>query len=82
MLLSSLYNYSMDEQKILENFGLNLKYYRSKAKMSQDDIVEITGFSKAYISSVENAKFSISLVNAMRLAEIFGKTVDEMTKEL
>ena len=60
----------MDEQKILENFGLNLKYYRSKAKLSQDDLVELTGFSKSYISNIETAKHNISLVNALNLQKL------------
>lgn len=72
----------MDEQKILENFGINFKYYRNKAKMSQDDIVNITGFSKSYISNVESAKHNISLVNAIKFANIFNKTIDEMIQEL
>jgi transcriptional regulator with XRE-family HTH domain len=72
----------MDEQKILENFGINFKHYRNKAKMSQDDIVNLTGFSKSYISNVESAKHSISLINAVKLANIFNKTIDEMIREL
>ena len=72
----------MDEQKILENFGINFKHYRNKAKMSQDDIVELTGFSKSYISNVEGAKHNLSLVNAVKFAQIFNKSVDEMIKDL
>ena len=72
----------MDEQKILKNFGINFKHYRNKAKMSQDAIVEATGFSKPYISNVENGKHNISLVNAVKLAKIVDKTVDELIQEL
>lgn len=72
----------MDEQKLLENFGINLKHYRNKAKMSQDKIAELTGFSKAYISNVESAKHNISLVNAIKFATIVNKTVDELIKDL
>lgn len=72
----------MDEQKILKNFGINFKHYRNKAKMSQDDIVELTGFSKSYISNVESAKLNISLVNAVKFANTVNKTVDELIKDL
>ena len=72
----------MDEQKILENFGINFKHYRNKAKMSQDDIVNITGFSKSYISNVESAKHNISLINAIKLANIFNKSIEAMVKDL
>ena len=72
----------MDEQKILKNFGINFKHYRHKKKMSQYDVVELTGFSKSYISNVESAKHNISLVNAIKFANIVNKTVDELTKDL
>ena len=72
----------MDEQKILENFGINFKHYRNKAKLSQDDVVELTGFSKPYISNVENAKHDISLVNAIKFAKVVNKTIEEMIKDL
>ncbi len=72
----------MDEQKILENFGLNLKHYRNKAKLSQDDMVELTGFSKSYISNIETAKHNISLVNALKFARVVNKTIEEMIKDL
>ena len=72
----------MDEQKILENFGLNLQHYRKKAKLSQDDVVDLTGFSKPYISNVECAKHNLSLVNALKFAKVVNKTIEEMIKDL
>ena len=72
----------MDEQKILENFGINFKHYRNKSKMSQDDIVAITGFSKSYVSNVEGAKHNLSLVNAVKFAHAINKTVDELIKDI
>ena len=72
----------MDEQKILEIFGLNIKHYRNKAKLSQDNIVELTGFSKSYISNVESAKHNISLVNAVKFANTINKTVDELIQDI
>ncbi len=71
----------MDEQKILENFGFHFKLYRTKLKLTQDDIVEMTGFSKSYISNVEGAKHSISLVNALILAGIVNKKIEDMIKD-
>lgn len=50
--------------------------------MSQDDIMELTGFSKSYISNVESAKHNISLVNALKFADIVNKTIDELIKDI
>ena len=72
----------MDEQKILENFGINFKHYRNKAKLTQEDIVALTGFSKSYISNVEGAKHNLSLVNAVKFAKAVNKTIDEMINDL
>ena len=72
----------MDEQKILKNFGLNCKIQRQILDLSQDDIVNSTGFSKSYISKVENAKHNISMVNALKFAQIYNKTIEELTKDI
>ncbi len=72
----------MDEQKILENFGLHFKLYRTKLKITQDMVVDKTGFSKSYISNVECAKHNLSLVNAIKLANVVGKTIEEMVTDL
>lgn len=71
----------MDEQTILNNFGFNFKINRMKLKMTQDDIVELTGFSKSYISNVELGKHRISLVNALKLAKIVNLTIEDLIKE-
>ena len=68
----------MDEQKILENFGFNFKVARMKFKMTQDDVVEKLGFSKSYISNVENGLHNISLINAIKFSSLVNKTIDEM----
>ncbi|MBO6181664.1 helix-turn-helix transcriptional regulator [bacterium] len=72
----------MDEQKILETFGFNLKMYRTKLKLSQDNIVDKTGMSKAYISNIENGKHNLSLINALKLSDAVGKNIESMLKEI
>lgn len=68
----------MDEKELLKIFGLNLKIERHKQKISQEQIANLTGFSLAYISNVENAKHKISLTNAYILSKSINKTLDEM----
>lgn len=72
----------MDEQKILETFGFNFKMYRTKLKLSQDDIIEKTGFSQSYISNIENGKHNLSLINALKLSDAVGKNIESMLKEI
>ncbi len=72
----------MDEQKILETFGFNFKMYRTKLKLSQDDIIDKTGFSQSYISNIENGKHNLSLINALKLSDAVGKNIESMLKEI
>ena len=72
----------MDKQKILETFGFNLKMYRTKLKLSQDNIADKTGMSKAYISNIENGKHNLSLINALKLSDAVGKNIESMLKEI
>ncbi len=71
----------MDEQKLLKNFGFNFKIARMKLKLTQDNIAELTNFSKPYISNVESGKHNISLVNAFKFAKIVNKTLEELIAE-
>ena len=68
----------MDEQEILNAFGFNYKVERMKQKLTQDNIMEKTGFSKSYISNVENGKHNISLINALKLAETVHKNIEDL----
>lgn len=68
----------MDEQDVLKKFGFNYKIERMRQKMTQDDIMERTGFSKAYISNVENGKHNISLINALKLAQTVNRTIEAL----
>jgi len=70
----------MDNQKILEIFGFNLKIERIKNKLSQEELASRVGFSKPYISNIERAKHNLSLVNAYKLSETLNKSLDEMLK--
>ncbi len=71
----------MDEQKLLEIFGLNLKFARLKLKMSQEELAEKVDCTKSYISNVENAKHNLSLVNAYKMAEALNTTLENLLIE-
>lgn len=68
----------MDRQKILNDFGFNFKMERMRQKLTQDDVAEKTEFSKSYISNVENGRHDLSMVNALILAKVLGKTIEEL----
>lgn len=54
---------------LIELFGTNVKYYRIKNKLSQNDLSKLTNLSRVYISNVETAKRNISINNVEKIAK-------------
>lgn len=55
-----------------------VKEYRSKAKMTQQQLADLVHVSSRTIISIEKEQYSPSLMLAYRIAEIFGVTVEEL----
>lgn len=72
----------MDDKNLLVIFGLNIKYERIKRKLSQEKVAGDLNFSTAYVSNVESGKHNqISLINAYKFAQFYGKTIDYLLTE-
>lgn len=54
---------------IIKVFGLNVKRYRTEAKLSQEEFADKCGLHRTYISSIECYRRSISLENIQRIAD-------------
>ena len=54
---------------IIKVFSNNLKYYRNKLGISQEEFADKAGLHRTYISAVECGKRSISLDNIQKIAE-------------
>ena len=52
---------------IIKVFGKNVKKYRTKLGISQEDFAEKCGLHRTYISSIECFRRSISLENIQRI---------------
>lgn len=55
-----------------------VREYRSKAKMTQQQLADLVHVSSRTIISIEKEQYSPSLMLAYRIAEIFGVTVEEL----
>lgn len=53
---------------ICEEFGLNVHKYRVEKDLSQEDLAELSGLHRTYISAVERGVRSISLKNIEKIA--------------
>jgi transcriptional regulator with XRE-family HTH domain len=54
---------------ILLVFSKNVKNYRQKAGLSQEQLAEKAGLHRTYISAVERCKRSIALENVQKIAD-------------
>lgn len=54
--------------KICNSFGQNVKKYRLNKNLSQEELAEISGMHRTYISDIERGKRSISLKNIEKIA--------------
>lgn len=69
------------DKEILRTFGLNVKFERTKRGFTQEKVAESLNFSSVYISNIEGGKCDLSLTNAFKIANFYGKSIDYLLKE-
>ena len=65
----------VNDMDIVRVFGNNLRKYRTKLGVSQEQFSEMCGMHRTYISAVECYRRSISLENIQRIADALGVEV-------
>ncbi len=53
----------------VENFGFKVKIFRSRLKLSQDELAEKADLHRTYVGAVERGERNICLVNIFKLAD-------------
>ncbi len=66
--------------KTSKKLGQNIKFIRTKKKMSQGDICRKLDMDRGYISAVENGKKNVTLAVLEKLASALDVSVDELLK--
>lgn len=51
---------------------------RKKRKITQEELAKAVGVSRQTIISIENGKYTASLVLAWKIAQFFGQTIEEV----
>ncbi|MBQ7140502.1 MAG: helix-turn-helix transcriptional regulator [Bacilli bacterium] len=66
--------------RIYEVVRKNLKFYRNKAGLTQEQLSELIGVSHDFIRQVESKKVekNFSMANVEKAAEVFGIEIHEM----
>ena len=55
-----------------------IRVARAEVRMTQQQLAEATGVSRQTINAIESGKFVPSTVLALKMAQIFGKSVEEI----
>nr|WP_228846475.1 helix-turn-helix transcriptional regulator [Clostridioides sp. ES-S-0173-01]UDN49487.1 helix-turn-helix transcriptional regulator [Clostridioides sp. ES-S-0173-01] len=69
------------ESKILIEIGNRLKKQRKKLDLTLEDIANLTGLSKGYISNIEKGVKSPSLLTFIKLIDVLNISSDCILKE-
>ena len=56
----------------------NIRVARAEVRMTQQQLAEAAGVSRQTINAIESGKFVPSTVLALKMAKIFGKSVEEI----
>lgn len=59
----------MDMRKIV---GRNVRHFRLKKRLTQEEFAEISGLSQQYISSLENGRRNPTVVTVFELSQALG----------
>jgi putative transcriptional regulator len=57
-----------------------IKEFRQKLEMSQEELASAVGVSRQSINSIERGRYTPSLPLALRFAQLFGCSTDELFK--
>jgi transcriptional regulator with XRE-family HTH domain len=68
------------QDDLLLFLGAAVKAQRSKLNLSQEQLADICGFDRTYISLIERGKRNISFSNLNQLSQGLEMTISELTK--
>lgn len=66
--------------ELLGKIGDNVRYYRSKRKLTQKQLAKKARISRGYISQIENAKLNIYLTTLVALARALGVRCSDLVE--
>ena len=57
-----------------------LKVARAEADLTQEELAKLVGVSRQSINAIESGRYVPSTVLALKMAGVFGKSVEELFK--
>lgn len=70
--------YSVDERKVLREFGRRVRVARKAHGWTQEDLASEVGVDRTYIGGVERGERNVGLLNMNRIAVALDEAFDGM----
>ena len=55
-----------------------IREYRRSSGLRQEDLAELLGVTRQTVNAIENCKYNPTLELALRMAKLFGTSVEEL----
>jgi DNA-binding XRE family transcriptional regulator len=69
------------EKNILQIFGDNVRKYRLKMQLSQEDFAELANVHRTYVGMIERAEKNITLLNMQKFAKALQVTIPDLLQD-
>lgn len=66
--------------RLRDIFATNLRRFRNAANLSQDELSDLAGIDRGYVSDLENSKYSVSIDVIENLAAALSISADSMLR--
>ena len=70
----------MQTNKTLNTFGNNVKKYRKKQGMSQENLARKAGMHRTYIGGIEAKGRNVSLINIAKIAKALQVSIEQLIR--
>lgn len=67
-------------EKVLLTFGKRVRDKREAKSLSQEDLADLAGLDRTYISGIERGLRNPTLLISLKIAQALGTTVEDLFK--
>ena len=70
------------KSKLLVSLGNNVRLFRNKKGLSQEDLADLCGLHRTYIGMVERGEKNITVLSLYRIATALGVNLEDLVIEI
>ncbi len=76
----AIYDKRMND--IVALLGKNIKYYRAKLELTQEDLAKLSGVNRSHLAAIESGSLNTSIRIVDKLAQALGVTASDLMRPL